>query len=286
MKKVFAEACRIFWKAPLHISAILLMDIASAIIYASDPYIIGACIDGLLAREYLWLYIFIALKLLLIALRMADKFLDTRTYSRIVAEESAEYYEKIIHTDADASKISSLLDQVDDVPNFLEVHMFDFLYMGGGIIFSLAFILSTSGLPVFALAVSVSAIVPIATYRFAKDITFNDVKRKRLDESRINSIASRKIRRYKKHIEKALSLDIANSDLDAKIYLITDLLQAALLAAAIASIIHTDGCTSGQLFSTVTYVITLNEHASGIDDAYIVMKNLQDSVSRLERNIK
>ena len=133
MKNVFAEVYRIFKKAPLHISLILLMDIAGAIIWAANPYIIGACIDDLLGRKYCWLCIFIALQLLLIALRTADKILDTRIYSRIIEEESTTYYEKIIRTDADDSKISSLLDRVDDIPNFLEINLFDFLSMAGGI---------------------------------------------------------------------------------------------------------------------------------------------------------
>lgn len=140
MKNVFAEVYRIFKKAPLHISLILLMDIAGAIIWAANPYIIGVCIDDLLGRKYCWLCIFIALQLLLIALRTADKILDTRIYSRIIEEESTTYYEKIIRTDADDSKISSLLDRVDDIPNFLEINLFDFLSMAGGIIFSLIFI--------------------------------------------------------------------------------------------------------------------------------------------------
>ena len=94
MKNVFAEVYRIFKKAPLHISLILLMDIAGAIIWAANPYIIGVCIDDLLRRKYCWLCIFIALQLLLIALRTADKILDTRIYSRIIEEESTTYYEK------------------------------------------------------------------------------------------------------------------------------------------------------------------------------------------------
>lgn len=286
MKKLLAEVYRIFKKAPLHISIILLMDIAGAIIWASNPYIIGACIDDLLEHKYCWLCIFIALQLLLIALRTADKFLDTRIYSRIIEEESTAYYEKIIRTDADESKISSLLDRVDDIPNFLEVNLFDFLSMAGGIIFSLIFVFTTSGLFVFMLAISVSVIVPFVTYRFQKDIALNNEERKNIDEARVNIIASRKIERYKKHIKKAMSLDITNSDLDARTYLITDLLQTALLVIAIISTIHVGNYTSGQLFSTITYVMMLNDYVGEINEAVIVVKDLQDTVSRLERNAK
>lgn len=286
MKKVYAEVYRIFKKAPLHISVILLMDIAGAIIWVANPYIIGACIDDLLGRNYCWLCIFIALQLLLIALRTADKILDTRIYSRIIEEESTTYYEKIIRTDADDSKISSLLDRVDDIPNFLEINLFNFLSMAGGIIFSLIFIFSISGLFVLLLAVSVSIVVPFATYRFQKDIALNNENRKNIDEARVNIIASRKIERYKEHIRKALSLDIINSDLDAKTYLLTDLLQTVLLVIAIISTIHAGSYTSGQLFSTITYVMMLNDYVGEINESIIVVKDLQDTVSRLERSAK
>ena len=286
MKRVLAEVYRIFKKAPVQILIILLMDITGAIIWDSNPYIIGACIDDLLEQKYFWLCIFIALQFILIALRTADKFLDTRIYSKIVEEESTAYYEKIIRTDADESKISSLLDRVDDVPNFLEINLFDFLSMAGGIIFSLIFIFSVSGLFVFLLALSVSIIVPFSTYRFQKDISLNNEEQKNIDEMRVSIIASRKIERYKKHIKKVLSLDIINSDLDAKTYLITDLFQTAFLIIAIISTIHTGNYTSGQLFSTITYVMMLNDYVGEINGAIIVVKDLQDTVSRLERNAK
>ena len=101
-----------------------------------------------------------------------------------------------------------------------------------------------------------------------------------------NIIASRKIESYKKHIKKALSLDITNSDLDAKTYLITDLLQTMLLVIAIISTIHAGNYTSGQLFSTITYVMMLNDYVGEINEAIIVVKDLKDTVSRLERNTK
>ena len=286
MGKMLTEVYRIFKKAPLHISIILLMDMTGAILLAFNPYVIGVCIDDLLERKYCWLCIFIALQLILIALYTADKFLDTRIYNKIVEEESAAYYERIIQTDADGSKISSLLDLVDDIPHFLEVDLFNFLSMAGGIIFSLIFIFVASGLLVFMLAISVSIIVPLATYRFQKDIALNNKDRKSIDESRVNIIASRKIERYRNHIRKVLLLDITNSDLDAKIYLITELFQTILLVIAIFSTIYVGNYTSGQLFSIITYVMMLNGYVGEINETIIVVKDLQDTVLRLESNVK
>lgn len=286
MKKLVAEIYRIFKKARFRIFIILLMDIAETVIWASNPYIIGVCIDDLLDHRYFWLYIFIALQLLLIALHATNKFLDTRVYSKIVEEESAAYYEKIIQTNADESKISLLLDLVDEIPNFLETNLFEMISMVGGIVFALVFIFFTSGLFVFILAISISVVVPIATYRIRNDIALNNEKRKNIDEGQINIIASRNVTKYKRYINKVLSLDITNSDLDAKAYLITDLLQTLLLVIAIFSTIYIGNYTSGQLFSTITYVMMLNEYVGEINDVFIIVKNLKNTIDRLERNTK
>ena len=281
-----AEVLRIFNKAPIHILLITLIDLTCALIWASNPYIIGVCIDDLLERKYCWLFIFISLQLVLIALRTVDKFLDTRVSSKIIEEESIAYYEKIIRTHADESKIISLLALVDEVPNFLEVNLFEIISMFGGIVISLWFIFCELDSFVFILAISVSIIVPIATYRLQKNISLNYKKLKDIDEKRVNTIASRKITRYKKHIKDSLALGITNSDLDAKIYLITDLLQTTILVIAILSTIHAGNYTSGQLFSTITYVMMLNEYVGEINGNILLIKDLNDTVARLERNTK
>lgn len=44
--------------------------------------------------------------------------------------------------------------------------------------------------------------------------------------------------------------------------------------------------TSGQLFSTITYVMMLNDYVGEINEAIIDVKDLKNTVSRLERNAK
>ena len=42
--------------------------------------------------------------------------------------------------------------------------------------------------------------------------------------------------------------------------------------------------TSGQLFTTITYVMTLNNYVSEINEKIIEVKNVKNSVNRLEIN--
>ena len=286
MKMLFKEAYRIYKKYPLRITLILFFDIAIASISTFNPYAIGACIDDLVDGRYNWICILIILQVFLIAILTIDKFLDTRLYNKIIEEEKIAYYEKIIQTNADESKISSLLDLVDDVPCFIEVNLFDILCMIGGIIFSLIFILYYVGPQIFIIAIIISSFVPLATYRLQKNIAQNNKEYKNNEENRVTYIASKSINHYKKYIKKALSLEIATSDLDAKTYLITGVLQTFLLVTAIYLTIVNGEYASGQLFSTFTYVMMLNNYVGEINENVFIINDLKDTVIRLERGIQ
>lgn len=286
MKKLFKEAYRIYRKYPLRITLILFFDIVIASISAFNPYAIGACIDDLEGGGYNWLCFLIVLQVFLIVIQTADRFFDTRLYNKIIEEEKTEYYEKIMQTNAGESKISSLLDLVDDVPGFLEVNLFDILCMIGGIVVSLIFIFYHVGSQIFIIAVIISSLVPLMTYRLQKNIAQNNKEYKNNEEKRVKNIASKSIKRYKKYIKKALSLEIVTSDLDAKIYFITDLLQTLLLIIAIYLTIANGEFASGQLFSTFTYVMMLNDYVGEINENIFVINDLKDTVIRLERGIQ
>ena len=124
MKILFSEIFRVYKKAPIKITFIWFLDVLESLIAISDPYIIGNCIDGLLKGNPFWLVILIITTMVFWLSRTANNFFDTRIYSHILEDESYCYYSKMIQTDADSSLISSRLDLVDNIPNFLEI---DFL---------------------------------------------------------------------------------------------------------------------------------------------------------------
>ena len=72
-----------------------------------------------------------------------------------------------------------------------------------------------------------------------------------------------------------------HSDLDAKSYLIIDVMQAGLLIFAIVYLFHAGSYSSGQVFSIVTYVIMLNETVCSFNEIMIEIADLIDSTIRL-----
>lgn len=76
-------------------------------------------------------------------------------------------------------------------------------------------------------------------------------------------------------------LRVRHSDLDAKSYLIIDVMQAGLLIFAIVYLFHAGSYSSGQVFSIVTYVIMLNETVCSFNEIMIEIADLIDSTIRL-----
>lgn len=284
MKILITEIFRVYKKAPIKITFIWFLDVLESLILISNPYIIGNCIDGLLKKDYFWLIILIIMDIIFLLSRTTNKFWDTRIYSDIVEDESYNYYIKMIDSNSDNSLISARLELVDEIPNFLEIDFFQILNMIGGIAVSLFFLCFNSTFLVFLFASISVILIPAITYRFQKDIVKNNRQYKNLEEKRMKRIASRDKLIYGKYIKDILGVGISNSDLDTKIFFVTNFIQKMLLFFSILSITHISSFTSGLLFSTVTYVGMLNGYVSDINDNLILLCDLKETVLRLKEN--
>lgn len=282
MKNLFLDIFRVYKKEPLKITFIWFLDILESIIIISNPYIIGNCIDGLLKKDYFWLIILIITETTFWISRTVNKFLDTRIYSNIIKEESYNYYSKMIKTDVDCSLIDGRLDLIDDIPNFLEIDFFENLNIIGGIIVSLVFLYFNSTLLVFYFAITSVILIPSATYQFQKKIVNNNKLYKDLNEKRMKKIASRDKLTYRRYLQNILDINISNSDLDTKVFFVSNFLQMMLLFFSILSITYISNFTGGFLFSTVTYVNMLNGYVSDINDNLILLQDLKETTYRLK----
>lgn len=106
-----------------------------------------------------------------------------------------------------------------------------------------------------------------------------------MDEEKADVISSRKKVRYRMFAKRNRNLQVLHSDLEAKSYLITDVMQAGLLIFAIMYLFYVGSYSSGQVFSIVTYVIMLNENICAFNEIIIEIAGLIDSVIRLNPEI-
>ena len=284
MNNLVSKLWDIFKKNPLGIVSVLAMDIAEIVFLSLNPFVIGSCIDGFFEHDYIWFYILIGLQFLLTSVRAANKILDTRVYERIIEAESNNYYEEKIQTNITDSQISSRLNLVEDIISFFEFDLVQIIDMFGGIVFSLAYIFTASGMLLFSLAIIVSILVYIFTKSYHRKIADNNINFQNHDETREEVISSRNRQQFRVFSKVILNLRISNSDLDAKAYLCTDILQSIFLIFAMIITVRMGNYTSGQLFSIISYIIMLNESVCEINEVRVKVYDLIDSVDRLERN--
>lgn len=281
MRVLVVELQRIFQKNPKGILAVLALDISEIAFLSLNPLVIGLCIDSFFEHDYLWLYVLIILQVAFVLVRVANKVLDTRIYEKIIEDESTTYYERAIRTNTSNSKITSRLDLVIQVSSFFDSCLVQLIDITVGTLFSLIYLLCMTDWPLF-LAVLLTSILTFAlTQRLRGQIIRNNKQLQNIDEEKADVISSRKRVRYRLFAKRNRDLRVLHSDLDAKLYLITDIMQASLLIFAIMYLFRAGSYSGGQVFSIVTYVIMLNENVCAFNEIIVEIADLIDSTIRL-----
>lgn len=281
MRVLIVELQRIFQKNPKGILAVLALDILEIAFLSSNPLVIGQCIDSFFEHDYLWLCVLIILQVAFILVHVTNKVFDTRVYEKIIEDKSNTYYEKAIRTNTSNSKITSRLDLVIQVSSFFDGCLVQLIDITVGTLFSLMYLFCMTEWPLFFAVLLTSILVLAFTQRFRRQIIRNNKQLQDIDEEKADVISSRKKARYRMFSKRNRNLRILHSDLDAKLYLVIDVMQAGLLIFAIIYLFHGGSYSSGQVFSIVTYVIMLNENICAFNENIIEIAELIDSVIRL-----
>lgn len=270
-----------FQKNPKGILAVLVLDILEIAFLSSNPLVIGLCIDSFFEQDYLWLCVLIILQVAFILVRVTNKVLDTRVYEKIIEDKSNTYYEKALRTNTSNSKITSRLDLVIQVSSFFDGCLVQLIDIAVGTLFSLGYLFCMTEWPLFLTVLLTSILVLVCTQRFRRQIIRNNKQLQDMDEEKADVISSRKKVRYRMFAKRNRNLQVLHSDLEAKSYLIIDVMQAGLLIFAIMYLFYVGSYSSGQVFSIVTYVIMLNENICVFNEIIIEIAGLIDSVIRL-----
>jgi len=269
MRVLAVELRQIFQKNPKGILAVLVLDILEIAFLSSNPLVIGLCIDSFFEQDYLWLCVLIILQVAFILVRVTNKILDTRVYEKIIEDKSNTYYEKALRTNTSNSKITSRLDLVIQVSSFFDGCLVQLIDIAVGTLFSLGYLFCMTEWPLFLTVLLTSILVLVCTQRFRKQIIKNNKQLQDIDEEKEDAISSRKKVRYRMFAKRNRNLQVLHSDLEAKSYLIIDVMQAGLLIFAIVYLFHAGSYSSGQVFSIVTYVIMLNENVCSFNEIII-----------------
>ena len=166
-------------------------------------------------------------------------------------------------------------------PLFFKQGLVQLINIAVGTLFSLGYLFCITEWPLF-FAVLLTSILALAfTQRFRRKIIKTNKQLQDIDEERADIISRREKVHFRMFAKRNRELNVLNSDLDAKSYLLIDVMQAGLLIFAIIYLFHVGIYSSGQVFSIITYVILLNENICAINETIIEIEELIDSTIRL-----
>lgn len=284
IKILIREIKRLFKMDRCRIVKIYFFDFIKSILISVNPLIIGKRIDGLINKKYLGLIILILTELIYMIASMRYRDLETKSYSFIVEQESCQYFNREVERGEDTSTISSRLDIIDDLPNFILTGIPEAVSCILGTIIAAFMLWYYAGVIIFAIALVVSVLILVLTRREKQDKFINYKELKSNDENRENYIKQKDFNNYSFLIKKSMSLFVVDSNLDIKLFVKTCLPQIILLILVIVITVVKGDYTVGLIFSIISYVQMLNDEVDDINDISITIKDLAETSVRLYGN--
>ena len=285
MKVLVVELQRIFKKNPKGILFVLALDLLEITLLSLNPLVIGLCIDSSFEHNFSWLLALILLQVAFVVVCATNKVFDTRVYEKIIENESNSYYERALLTNTSDSTINSRLDLVIQVSSFFDGCLVQLIDIAVGTLFSIGYLFCMTEWPLFLAVLLASALLFAFTHRFRRQIIKNNKRLQDIDEEKADVISSRKKEHYRVFAKRNRDLRVLHSDLEAKSYLIIDVMQAGLLIFAIMYLFHAGSYSGGQIFSIITYVTTLNENICASNEIIIEIADTMDSTIRLNSEV-
>lgn len=93
----------------------------SQLILLAEPYVLGKCIDGLLKREFFWLYIFLAMFIISNVFMYKRMVFDTKIYTKIYNDIVFRYFQN--DKTSSISTKNARTDMAHEIITFLESYV-------------------------------------------------------------------------------------------------------------------------------------------------------------------
>lgn len=246
-----------------------------------EPWLLGRAIDGLIAREYTNLWVFIALSLAALAVGVLRRLYDTRAYGRIFRIAATETAARDANVERPVSQTAARIGFVQEFADFFEqmlpAALMSLVTLAGAIV-----ILSI--LSPLLCAATVGVTLPVAAIFALSRRRMTHLNTMLNDESerQVDILTRRNAEMASAHFSSIVRWRIALSDLEARnfggVFLLTILLTA--LAAFIMIIVEDK--SEGQVFAALTYVLQFSESVVILPYTYQHYVRTREISARLE----
>lgn len=223
-----------------------------------EPWLLGRAIDGLIAREYLGLAVFLFASNVALAIAIVRRRYDTRVFGRIFAENALEAVERENAVSRAVGQVTARISFVKEFTDFFEM-MFPAAVTSAaalvGAVVMLAFISPLLSAATVAAALAIGAIFWLSRGRMESlNTSLNDEL-----EQQVEVLDTRESPRVSLHLSSLVRWRVLLSDIEARNFGAAFAFTILLTAFAAWVLIVVEDNTEGQVFAALTYVLQFSQ---------------------------
>lgn len=244
-----------------------------------EPYVLGKMIDGLIKREYFWMFAFTIIILVENVLIYRRMVYDTKIYTKIYNGIVLKYLKREKHSDHSARIARTELS--NNIINFLENDVHFYIYALLNIIGSAFFIFLDSPLTGF---VVVSCVAPICTivYLLYKKIAQSTRVGHDHYEQKIEIMSENDDVKVETFFKRRRKILIYGSTLQGKNWTALNSIKSVFLVIALVVFTHNTKISQGETVSMYAYINQFLISLMSIPIGVETFTRIKDVVGRIK----
>ena len=244
-----------------------------------EPYVLGKMIDGLLNKQYMWMFTFLGIVLIENILIFRRMVYDTKIYTKIYNNIVLKYLKR--EKDSNHSSKIARTELSNNIINFLESDVHFYIYAILTVIGSLAFIFMNSAITGLIVIASIAPICTIVYFLYKKiaqstRITHDHYERKIEILSDNDDV---KVETFFKRRRKIL---IYGSTLQGKNWTALNSIKSIFLVIALVVFTHNSKISQGETVSMYAYINQFLISLMSIPISIETFTRMKDVIGRIK----
>ena len=248
-------------------------------LFLLEPYVLGKMIDGLIEKQYFWLFCFLGIAIFENIFIYRRMIYDTKIYTTIYNNLVLKYLKR--DTDSDPSTRIARTELSNNIINFLESDVHYYIYAVLSVIGTLFFIFLQNPLTGF---IVLSCILPICVivYIFYKKIAQCTEVGNNHYEQKIQILSENKEENVETFFKRRRKILIYGSTLQGKNWTSLNATKNLFLIISLIAFTHTMKITQGQAVSMYSYIHQFLISLMSIPIGVETFTRMRDVINRIK----
>lgn len=244
-----------------------------------EPYVLGKMIDGLLNKQYMWMFTFLGIVLIENILIFRRMVYDTKIYTKIYNNIVLKYLKR--EKDSNHSSRIARTELSNNIINFLESDVHFYIYAILTVIGSLAFIFMNSVITGLIVIASIAPICTIVYFLYKKIAQSTRITHDHY-EQKIEILSDNDDVKVETFFKRRRKILIYGSTLQGKNWTALNSIKSIFLVIALVVFTHNSKISQGETVSMYAYINQFLISLMSIPISIETFTRMKDVIGRIK----